>query len=87
MDDEQTRRYETVDVNRDGAAVKIALNRPERMNAWSDGLSRDLLAVLRDVAADETVRAVMHHRHPLQRPLPMHRLQMPRLAMRHQQLR
>jgi 2-(1,2-epoxy-1,2-dihydrophenyl)acetyl-CoA isomerase len=59
VDDEQTRRYETVEVNRDGAAVKIALNRPERMNAWSDGLSRDLLAVLREVAADETVRAVM----------------------------
>src|SRR5579863_10244925 len=54
-----TRRYETVEVNRDGAAVKIALNRPERMNAWSDGLSQDLLAVLREVAADETVRAVM----------------------------
>ena len=59
MEDEQTRRYETVDVNRDGAAVKIALNRPDRMNAWSDGLSQDLLAVLREVAADETVRAVM----------------------------
>ena len=59
MDDEQTRRYETVDVNRDGAAVKIALNRPDRMNAWSDGLSKDLLTVLREVAADETVRAVM----------------------------
>ena len=59
MDDEQTRRYETVDVNRDGGAVKIALNRPDRMNAWSDGLSQDLLAVLREVAADETVRAVM----------------------------
>ena len=59
MDDEQTRRYETVDVNRDGAAVKIALNRPDRMNAWSEGLSQDLLTVLREVAADETVRAVM----------------------------
>jgi 2-(1,2-epoxy-1,2-dihydrophenyl)acetyl-CoA isomerase len=59
VDDEQTRRYETVDVNRDGAAVKIALNRPDRMNAWSDGLSKDLLTVLREVAADETVRAVM----------------------------
>ena len=59
MDNEQTRRYETVDVNGDGAAVKIALNRPDRMNAWSDGLSRDLLTVLREVAADETVRAVM----------------------------
>jgi 2-(1,2-epoxy-1,2-dihydrophenyl)acetyl-CoA isomerase len=54
-----TRRYETVEVNRDGAAVKIALNRPERMNAWSEGLSKDLLTVLREVAADETVRAVM----------------------------
>jgi 2-(1,2-epoxy-1,2-dihydrophenyl)acetyl-CoA isomerase len=39
--------------------VKIALNRPERMNAWSEGLSQDLLTVLREVAADETVRAVM----------------------------
>jgi 2-(1,2-epoxy-1,2-dihydrophenyl)acetyl-CoA isomerase len=59
VDDELTRRYETVDVNRDGAAVKIALDRPERMNAWSNGLSQDLLAVLREVAADESVRAVM----------------------------
>ena len=33
-----TRRFETVEVNRDGAAVKIALNRPDRMNAWSEGL-------------------------------------------------
>jgi 2-(1,2-epoxy-1,2-dihydrophenyl)acetyl-CoA isomerase len=59
VDDELTRRYDTVDVNRDGAAVKIALNRPERMNAWSNGLSQDLLGVLREVAADESVRAVM----------------------------
>jgi 2-(1,2-epoxy-1,2-dihydrophenyl)acetyl-CoA isomerase len=59
VDNEQTRLHETVEVNRDGEAVKIALNRPERMNAWSDGLSQDLLAVLREVAADETVRAVM----------------------------
>jgi len=46
-------------VNRDGAAVKIALNRPERMNAWNEGLSEDLLAVLGEVAADESVRAVL----------------------------
>jgi 2-(1,2-epoxy-1,2-dihydrophenyl)acetyl-CoA isomerase len=59
VDEQPARRYETVDVNRDGAAVKIALNRPERMNAWSEGLSQDLLAVLREVAADESVRAVM----------------------------
>jgi len=57
--DELTRRHETVEVRRDGAAVKIALNRPERMNAWSNGLSADLLAVLRAAAGDDTVRAVM----------------------------
>jgi 2-(1,2-epoxy-1,2-dihydrophenyl)acetyl-CoA isomerase len=51
--------YETVEVHRTGAAVTIVLNRPQRMNAWSNGLSRDLLAVLRDVAADDAVRAVM----------------------------
>ena len=58
-DEELTRRYDTVDVYREGAAVKIALNRPERMNAWSSGLSEDLLAVLREVAGDDAVRAVM----------------------------
>jgi 2-(1,2-epoxy-1,2-dihydrophenyl)acetyl-CoA isomerase len=52
------RRYETVVVYRTGAAAKIVLNRPERMNALSVGLSRDLLAALREVAADDSVRAV-----------------------------
>ncbi len=44
---------------RDGAAAKIVLNRPARMNAWSNGLSADLLAVLCEVADDDGVRAVM----------------------------
>ncbi|HTU06935.1 MAG TPA: enoyl-CoA hydratase/isomerase family protein, partial [Trebonia sp.] len=57
--DELTRRYETVDVHRDGAAVKIALNRPQRMNALSNGLSKDLLAALSEVADDDSVRAVL----------------------------
>jgi len=59
VSEEEARRYETVLVHRTGAAVKIVLNRPERMNAWSNALSRDLLSVLRDVAADDSVRAVM----------------------------
>jgi 2-(1,2-epoxy-1,2-dihydrophenyl)acetyl-CoA isomerase len=59
VDDELTRQYETVEVHRDGAAVKIALNRPQRMNAWSAGLSKDLLAVLREVTDDDSVRAVL----------------------------
>ncbi|HET9081026.1 MAG TPA: enoyl-CoA hydratase-related protein [Trebonia sp.] len=59
MTEEPVRRYETVELYRTGAAAKIVLNRPERMNAWSNALSRDLLEVLRGIAADDTVRAVM----------------------------
>jgi 2-(1,2-epoxy-1,2-dihydrophenyl)acetyl-CoA isomerase len=58
-DDKPARRYETVDVYRAGAGVTIALNRPSRMNAWSNALSADLLDALRDAAADDSVRAVM----------------------------
>jgi 2-(1,2-epoxy-1,2-dihydrophenyl)acetyl-CoA isomerase len=58
VSDEPVRRYETILVYRTGAAAKIVLNRPERMNALSAALSRDLLAALRDAAADDTVRAV-----------------------------
>jgi 2-(1,2-epoxy-1,2-dihydrophenyl)acetyl-CoA isomerase len=56
---EPAREYETILLLRTGAAATIVLNRPERMNAWSNALSRDLLDVLRDVAADDAVRAVM----------------------------
>jgi 2-(1,2-epoxy-1,2-dihydrophenyl)acetyl-CoA isomerase len=59
VSEEPARRYETVLLYRTGAAAKIVLNRPERMNAWSNALSRDLLEVLSDVAADAEVRAVM----------------------------
>ena len=57
--EEPARRYEAVELYRSGTAAKIVLNRPERMNAWSSAMSRDLLGVLRDVAADDAVRAVM----------------------------
>jgi 2-(1,2-epoxy-1,2-dihydrophenyl)acetyl-CoA isomerase len=57
--EEPVRRYETVDYYRTGAAAKIVLNRPARMNAWSEGMSRDLLSALREVAADDEVRAVL----------------------------
>jgi 2-(1,2-epoxy-1,2-dihydrophenyl)acetyl-CoA isomerase len=57
--EEPARRYETIELYRSGAAAKIVLNRPERMNAWSNALSRDLLAALGDLAGDDAVRAVM----------------------------
>jgi 2-(1,2-epoxy-1,2-dihydrophenyl)acetyl-CoA isomerase len=59
VSEEPVRRYETVNLYRTGTAAKIVLNRPERMNAWSNALSKDLLEVLRDVASDDGVRAVM----------------------------
>jgi 2-(1,2-epoxy-1,2-dihydrophenyl)acetyl-CoA isomerase len=59
VSEEPARRYETIELYRSGAAAKIVLNRPERMNAWSSALSRDLLDVLRAVAGDDEVRAVM----------------------------
>ena len=57
--EEPARSFETIELYRSGAAAKIVLNRPERMNAWSNAVSRDLLDVLRDVASDDAVRAVM----------------------------
>ena len=59
MTEDPARRYETIELYRTGAAAKVVLNRPERMNAWSNALSRDLLEVLGDLAADDAVRAVM----------------------------
>jgi 2-(1,2-epoxy-1,2-dihydrophenyl)acetyl-CoA isomerase len=58
-DEQSVRRYETVELSRQGAAAKIVLNRPQRMNAWSNGLSDDLLTVLRELALDDGVRAVL----------------------------
>jgi 2-(1,2-epoxy-1,2-dihydrophenyl)acetyl-CoA isomerase len=59
VNEEPARRYETVLLYRTGAAATIVLNRPDRMNAWSTALSRDLLEVLRELASDDEVRAVM----------------------------
>jgi 2-(1,2-epoxy-1,2-dihydrophenyl)acetyl-CoA isomerase len=49
---------DTVLVHRDGAAATVVLNRPDALNAWTRDLGAELLAALRDVAADDGVRAV-----------------------------
>jgi 2-(1,2-epoxy-1,2-dihydrophenyl)acetyl-CoA isomerase len=60
MDDyELAQKYETINLFRRGGAAKIELNRPERMNAWNDQFSQDLLAALRETGADPAVRAVL----------------------------
>ncbi len=51
--------YETVNLHRLGGAAKIELNRPTTLNAWNRQFSYDLLAAVRAVADDDTVRAVM----------------------------
>src|SRR5947209_888788 len=50
--------YETVNLLRDGAAVRVELNRPETMNAWNKQFGRDLLDAVGAVAGDSSVRAV-----------------------------
>jgi 2-(1,2-epoxy-1,2-dihydrophenyl)acetyl-CoA isomerase len=58
-DDELYRQYETVNLYRRGPGAKIELNRPERMNAWSDQFSLDLNAAIREVTDNPEVRAVV----------------------------
>ncbi len=58
-DFELAHRYDTVNLYRRGAAAKVELNRPERMNAWDAQLARDLLAALTSVGEDTGVRAVL----------------------------
>jgi 2-(1,2-epoxy-1,2-dihydrophenyl)acetyl-CoA isomerase len=58
-DFELARRYDTVNLHRRGAAAKLELNRPERMNAWDRQLGLDLLAALTALGEDASVRAVL----------------------------
>ena len=58
-DDELYRQYETINLYRRGPGAKVELNRPERMNAWSNQFSLDLLAAIREVTEDPGVRAVL----------------------------
>lgn len=50
---------ETVLLERDAGVATITLNRPDALNAWTPDMGRALLAALRDVASDSTVRAVL----------------------------
>jgi 2-(1,2-epoxy-1,2-dihydrophenyl)acetyl-CoA isomerase len=56
---ELARAFETVNLYRRGAAAKVELNRPQRLNAWDTQLALDLLAAVQAVAADDAVRAVL----------------------------
>ena len=51
--------YETVDLRIEDAVAEITLNRPERLNAWTDQFGRELRQALLEDAADPSVRAVL----------------------------
>jgi len=60
MDDYQlAHEYETINLHRRGGAAKIELNRPERVNAWNDQFSADVLAAHHAVPEGADVRAVL----------------------------
>jgi 2-(1,2-epoxy-1,2-dihydrophenyl)acetyl-CoA isomerase len=50
--------YETIELERRGAAATIRLNRPDALNAWTATLGTELLDAVQSVAADDDVRAV-----------------------------
>jgi 2-(1,2-epoxy-1,2-dihydrophenyl)acetyl-CoA isomerase len=58
-DYELAHEYETVNLYRRGAAAKLELNRPERMNAWNRQFALDLLAAVNAVGGDPDVRAAV----------------------------
>src|SRR6266571_8648149 len=58
-DDELYRQYETVNLYRRGPGAKVELNRPARMNAWSNQFSLDLLAAIGEVTENPEIRAVL----------------------------
>ena len=50
---------ETVTLERRDGELRITLNRPDALNAWNKQLGGDLLAAIREAAADDGVRAVV----------------------------
>ncbi|GIW45672.1 MAG: enoyl-CoA hydratase [Candidatus Binatia bacterium] len=53
--------YETLRVERQGSVAMVQLNRPERLNAWTPTMGRELLEAFQELDADGTVRTVVLH--------------------------
>ncbi len=51
--------FETLDLQVADGAATITLNRPDKLNAWNLQLGIELRAAVEDLAADESVRAVL----------------------------
>jgi 2-(1,2-epoxy-1,2-dihydrophenyl)acetyl-CoA isomerase len=51
--------YETIEFAVEDAVAQITLNRPERLNAWTDQLGADLRKAILEDCADQSVRSVL----------------------------
>jgi 2-(1,2-epoxy-1,2-dihydrophenyl)acetyl-CoA isomerase len=51
--------YETIDLRVEDSVAEITLNRPDRLNAWTDQLGSELRKAILEDAADPSVRAVL----------------------------
>ncbi|MBV9791545.1 MAG: enoyl-CoA hydratase/isomerase family protein [Chloroflexi bacterium] len=51
--------YEHILLERDGAVAIVLLNRPKQLNALSQAVIREIDAAIDELAADETVRAII----------------------------
>ena len=51
--------FETLDVSVADGAATVTLNRPEKLNAWNLQFGIDLRQAVEDLAADQSVRAVL----------------------------
>ena len=49
----------TVILKKEGGIATIVLNRPERRNAVTDQMTEEMIAVLRDIAADDAIKVVI----------------------------
>ncbi len=50
--------YDNLQLLRNGAAVRVVLNRPDALNAWDAGLGSDLIDAIARVGSDDSIRAV-----------------------------
>ena len=51
--------FETLELERSGAAATLTLDRPQALNAWNEQLALELGDAIAEVAADDAVRALM----------------------------
>jgi len=52
--------HETLQLKREGGIAEITLNRPDRLNAMNDRMFAEIAGLVRDLAADDSLRVVIY---------------------------